>query len=215
MIYIRRLNFCFIRVPKTASQAILYFLYKNVYTKHDITSKNFNLNKLTNTLAFTEHNISLTTGHLTAQEIIENNIASSDTNFYAVIRCPFERQLSLYMYKIKNNDYGKVYPSPKHFRSLIKKGVLHDKKPYRTLPQHKFLEFNGISMGTWWSYNNIEQNLYEFCKSNNINITYKLETINTSPGKKDKLIDIFYSADLKQDVYLAYKKDFEIYEKVK
>lgn len=210
MIHIHDLNFCFVRIPKNASQSIVYFIYENMY-KHgvDTISKKIFLNSKNRLQHIPDASSTPETGHYTAFQLIELNLVDKSTNFYAVIRCPFERQLSTYFYRCDIRGFNN--PSPKHFRSLFQQGILLDENKSFMLPQYKFLSYDGYQIGNWWLYENIELELYNFCKKHKIEVRYPLKKINSSTNSKKLLINEYYTEELKQDVYSSYKSDFKIY----
>lgn len=212
MIYVKRLNFCFIRVPKNASSTIMHYLYQNVCNqKEDIITQG--ITEYPARISFIncprlEHS------HVDAQFAIDKLKIPADARFVGVIRNPLEKQLSLYMFRILNNIYG-VKPSPEHFRSMLDNGELKDNRPWQTQHQHTFLEYNGNTIGEWWLYDNINDYLCEFMKEYDIVERVPLQKLNASPGTKGNLIDIFYDADSKAQAIKAFAKDIEIYEKAK
>lgn len=212
MIYVKRLNFCFIRVPKNASSTIMHYLYQNVCDqKEDIITRGFTdypARILCINCPRLEHS------HIDTQFAIDKLKILPDARFVGVIRNPLERQLSLYMFRILKNIYG-AKPSPEHFRSMLDNGELKDDQPWQTQHQHTFLEYDGNTIGEWWSYDNVDQHLSEFMKEHGIVERVPLQKLNASPGTKTDLIDIFYDADSKARAMKAFAKDIELYEKVK
>jgi hypothetical protein len=212
MIYIKRLNFCFIRVPKNASSTIMHYLYQNACDqKKDIITHGFT--EYPERISFIncprlEHS------HIDAQFAIDKLNIPLDSKFVGVIRNPLEKQLSLYMFRILNNIYG-VKPSPEHFRSMLDNGELKDTRPWQIQHQHTFLKYNENNIGTWWLYDNIDDHLFEFMKEYDITERIPLQKLNASPGIKKNLIDIFYDSDTKAQAMKAFKKDIELYEKAK
>ena len=214
MIYLNRLNLCFIRVPKTASEAVLVYLYNNCYEEGDLIHR-----KIISTSGdrikfgklkpnFTKH------PHYTAKSLIDENYVNANANFLAVCRNPFEKQLSLYLYRIKKKIYQQNIPSPEHFQSLFKGGVLTDCLYHHMQPQYEYLEYDDKVIGKWWLFDNIDNHIKDFAANNNITENYKFTKINTSPGNKKRLINSFYTKNLKDEVHKAYEKDFELYERL-
>lgn len=213
MIYIKRLNFCFIRIPKNASSAVMHYLYQNAcdpaedmitqgITEYPARISFINCPRL-------EHS------HVDAQFVIDRLKVPLDTKFVGVIRNPLEKQLSLYLFRIVNNVYGNVKPSPEHFRSLLNDGELKDDASFQTQHQHTFLQYNGQAIGEWWLYENIGNHLSTFLNEYNIVETIPMQKLNASPGNKKDLINIFYDTDSKSRAIKAFAKDIELYESIK
>ena len=208
MIYIKRLNTCVIKIPKTASCATTHFLYENVCTEEDVLSKIFTWTGTEYARIYHKNSPPLPHSHVDSTYVIEHNIVPKDAHFIGVIRNPFHRQLSLYLHRIRDSRYPVKIPSPKHFRSLIVNGVFQD-KPQQAQPQTSFITKD--LKHTYWLHDNLEQHLLDFCKSHDIEVKSPLRVINKSPGDTAKLIDVFYDDSLKEEVYQAYKEDFELY----
>jgi len=140
--------------------------------------------------------------------VIEHGIVPSNAHFIGVIRNPLHRQLSLYLHKVRDGFYSVKLPTPKHFKSLIVNGVFQD-KPQQAQPQCSFISKD--LHHTYWLHDNLENHLLDFCKDNGIEVKSPLRVINKFPGDTSRLVDVFYDEQLKQDVYKAYKEDFELY----
>tara|TARA_R110000787_G_scaffold36891_1_gene94010 strand:- start:211 stop:942 length:732 start_codon:yes stop_codon:yes gene_type:complete len=240
MIYIKRFDTCFLRIPKTGSQSLHLFLEKNVIDfsndviarpilqtfqdpYQDVKLKKESLNTL----------IEFETAHVTAQFVIDNGIATPTTRFVGVIRNPYERQISNYLYRIRRQQFDTPKNSEEfisNFRKVIKDGILsialypapHQKKAkeirhYHTMKQIDFFRYRGDLLDNIniWILDNLKLHLNEFCNYNNIEIIYELPHINKSPGNKRNLVDILYTTELKERVYEIYKEDFELYYKLK
>jgi hypothetical protein len=221
MIYIKRHNLCFIRVPKTGSQSLFYFLYRNMYTSEDLITKSIvpidyhELHDKNTRLKLKKIHPTIKTAHTDVQYLIDNNFVDQSANFLGVIRNPLEKQLSLYMYRLREGAYGNTLPSPKHFQSLFRKGVLLDRSQHHMQSQHSFLEYNGTTIGQWWLFDHINIHVEELIEKYKIKVNTPFVHINKSPGDKRKLIKNFYTDELKQDVFSAYQKDFELYNQLK
>jgi hypothetical protein len=228
MIYIKRLDTCFLRIPKTGSQSLLLFLQDNVVDlSEDIISRPISIRyespftdlKLSNLAHNTQ--INFITAHVNAQFIIDNGICTSSTKFIGVIRNPYERQISNYLYRInrKQNDIPKnendlIYS----FRKSVNTGILSTEKVDTHIDkQCNFFKYNGTFLNSSqpWLLDNLKNTLEIFCNNHSIKIKHPLEHINRSIGDKKKLIDKLYTEELKQKVYEVYKEDFELYNKLK
>jgi hypothetical protein len=224
MIYIKRLDTCFLRIPKTGSQALLLFLEQNVVDRSsDIVSRPARQEYI-NKYKDLKHNkdplnceINFPTAHITAQFTIDNNICTPNTRFIGVIRDPYEKQISNYIYRIRQKKFDvKQEDLIKDFRERIKTGLLADElKKHHLIPQSDFFKYDGNYLTNIdpWLYEDFHNKLYTFCSSNNISVVSQLREVNMSPGNKKKLIDILYTPELKQLVYSVYKEDFELRKK--
>ena len=230
MIYIKRLDTCFLFIPKTGSQSLHSFIEDNIVDYSvDVIGKPI-LQKTTNnytdffTVKASPHNFSkkIYTRHVTAQFVIDLNICTSSTKFIGVIRNPYERPISLFTYEIRNNKYQ----SSNHlqdinfideFRKTIENGVVKNKKEVHSLRQVDFFKYNGELLPNveFWLLEDLEQHLNQFCKTHQIDIKKPVLHVNKTLGNKLKLVDVLYTDELKEKFYEAYKEDFEIYNKLK
>jgi hypothetical protein len=214
MIYIKKINTCLVRVPKAGSQSLLMFFFKNLY---DETT-----DKISRMPGLSEDKMSLTfeknpdwpfkSSHITVSNLIDHNIVDKSANFIAVVRNPLEKFLSLYFYFLRMGKYDNVIPSKEHFHSMFNAGTYMRVKEHHIIPQHKFLEFNGETIGNWWSFDFLNEHVNELCNEHSIYPKYKFQHLNKSPGNKSKLINHFYSDDLIRDIKTIYQNDFDLYE---
>lgn len=210
MIYVKHLNFCFVRIPKNASTSVMYFLYKNVCREEDVVSRMYEWQDNQHTKFYYKNCPVLPHSHVDSAYLINNNIVPASADFYGVLREPLEKLLSLYLYRLRTGDYGRQAPSPEHFASLFTDGIFRD-TPQQIQPQHTFLPADG----TFWLYDNIENHLTDFCNKHDIKITTPIEVLNKSPGNTKTLIKYFYTNDLIDKIKSKYIKDFDLYAKIK
>jgi hypothetical protein len=210
MIYINRFNLCFIRIPKNASSSVMDYIYSELCDETDRVSRAFEWDDSQYHKVYHVNMPPLPHSHVDARYAIENGIAPASANFYGIVRQPFERQLSLYLYRQLGGRY-KTPPSIEEFRRKLVDGVLQD-KPQQMQPQHTFLEYSEPIDANWWVLDNISEHLREFSNTYGGNI-HNFKHLNRSPGQKNELVDLFYTPQLKQAVTRAYEKDFELYER--
>lgn len=218
MIYFKSIDTCFVRVPKTGSESLHLFLYKNFYNhSEDLISK---IPEIKDYGLYDQFQLqpnekwNFESSHVTAKELIEADLVPSSAAFIGVIRNPLERFLSLYTYYIKKGRYYTcTVPSPEHFQTLFDKGVFKTYTSYHVRPQYEFLEYNNQT-GSWWLYDNLEDHIKLFCDEHALKIKYDLTHINKSPGNKKKLIKHFYTKELILDIEKMYEKDFELYDQL-
>ncbi len=212
MIYIKRLNFCYIRVPKNASSAIMHYLYNNACDpSEDIITHG--ITEYPQRVSFINCPV-LEHSHVDVTFAINQLNVPRDANFVGVIRHPLEKQLSLYLFRIVKGVYQEK-PSPEHFRSLLVDGELSDHRYWQKQHQHTFLEYENETIGEWWLYEHIEDHLKLFMEQHELIEKIPMQKLNVSPGSKKDLIDVFYDADSKLQAIKAFEKDLELYERVR
>lgn len=210
----KKYNICFIRIPKTASSSIMHFLYENLCDENDVVSRMYEWNDDVVEKKYHLNCPVLPHSHIDARYAIENEIVPKTAAFIGTIRDPIEKQLSLYLYRMTQGRYGSMKPSPEHFRSLMKYGSVMD-KPQQMQSQSSFLEYEKDTKKVWWLYDNIENHTRELCEQLNVEIRQPLLTLNKSPGDTKKLIDVFYTQSIKDEVKEKYAEDWKIYEELK
>jgi hypothetical protein len=180
MIYLPKSNTLFINVPKNASTSFSTLLRDTATIFSD--------------------------KHLTLYEIENIITLPSSVNIVAIIREPFERLLSLYLYRIKQQRYNTRFPSPEDFRKRVKEGngTLID-HPWQMRAQSDYMP---KERGTWWSYKNIDK-LANNISTNNLQWENKSTSIPYSI-----LIPKFYDADTYELVKQKYQCDIYLYEEI-
>ena len=210
MIYIKRYNLCYIRVPKNASSSVMQYLYHNVCDKeNDLITHGIldypnkvsfiNLPKL-------EHS------HVDVQFAIDELGVPKNARFIGIIRHPLEKQISLYIFRVKRGYYKEL--SVDHFRSLLVNGELEDYRYWQTQHQHTYLEYNGQQIGEWWSYDHVQDHLKLLMNELQLKEKFPLQKLNSTPGDKKKLIEVFYDDKSKLEAEKAFAKDIELYERI-
>lgn len=209
MIYIKRFNLCFIRIPKNASSSAMHFIYHNMCEDEDVVSRMYEWNDDHIEKLYYKNCPKLPHSHVDAKYVVENDIVPSDAHFIGVIREPIERFLSLYLYRIRDGEYGPILPTPKHFQSLFDGGVFRD-TPQQIQKQSTFLPENG----EYWLYEDVEYHLHELCNRYNVEVKHPLQRLNKSPGETKKLIKHFFTEQLIESIRQEYAEDFELYERL-
>lgn len=217
MIYIKRFNLCFVFIPKTASKSIRDFIIKEMLDNEE------------DTIEGGDANIHKT--HYSSRYIIRNNLAPRNAKFIGVIREPFERQLSAYLFSWKVLFYSGTISYPRepnleHFKEIY--------QPYNLTPDGRpaFWEFMN-KMGSepqstyidrglnheFWLYENLEDHIENFKKEYGIRSDAFLDKINSTHGEDDvttkSLIDKFYDEELKDIIRKQYANDFKLYNELK
>ena len=210
MIYVKRLNLCFIRIPKNASSSVMHFIYHNMCEDEDVVSRMYEWNAEHIEKIYYKNCPVLPHSHVDYKYVVEQGIVPASAHFVGVIREPLERVLSLYLHRIRDNKYGMVLPSPKHFESQFIDGVFQD-KPQQSQPQHTFLPENGEYM----LYDTIEEQLVSLCNRYEIEVKEPLIRLNKSPGHTKELVKHFFSPELISSIQRKYAEDFELYYRLK
>jgi hypothetical protein len=184
MIYLPKRQKCFVLIPKNASES-LRELFKD---REDMVRIKIDNND-----------------HVDVNTAINAGIVHLDTKFIGIVRNPFERQLSLYLYRQRDKRYTEKL-SVEDFRSKIITGCIKD-HPWQMQLQCTYMEYNGTNVGKWYRYENAAQSCAEYGV---------LPQINKSSNRNTKdLVDVFYDADSKKAVETYWQRDFELYESVK
>lgn len=180
MIYLSNINTLFISVPKNASTSFSALLKPQA----DIYSNE----------------------HLTLSEIEQRFDIPANASIIAIIRDPFERLLSLYLYRIRQKRYDVLIPSPEDFkkRVIAGNGTLIDHIWQMRLQT----EYMPKDRGIWWSYKNIN-------KLANILSTSVLPWENKSTSVPyDLLIHKFYDNEIRDLVSCRYQPDIDLYREI-
>lgn len=210
MIYIKRLNIAFIKIPKNASTSFSNYLIENLVTPEDsytlTANRYFDLNSMKSQNIPEQYDKQ---SHLTYAQC--NSLLPPDTLCYAIIRNPLERMLSLYVYRLQQRAYGNMLPSVVHFRSLIKNGVFQD-FAWQQTQQTTFLE--GARYKQWMLYDSLDFEVKQFADKYAISAS-NFPRINASVGDKQALVHKYFDDDTIESIHSRYKQDFELYEELK
>ena len=153
--------------------------------------------------------------HVDAKFAIDELNVPNNAKFIGVVRHPLERQISLYLFRIRRGEYscGK-HNMPKHFRSKLINGELQDHQPCQMQHQHTFLEYAESINGEWWIYERVEEHLTNLMKEYGIEQKLNFGYLNKSTqslGKSKELIDVLYDDDTKKLAEKAFEKDIDLY----
>ena len=210
MIYVKRFNLCYIRVPKNASSSVMHYFYHNICDKENdmITHGILNYPEKVSFINVPK----LEHSHVDAQFAIDKLKVPTNARFIGIIRHPLEKQISLYMFRVKRGVYTEL--SPEHFRSLLTNGELSDHRYWQKQHQHTYLEYNGSRLGEWWSYDKLNMHLESLMNELGLEETTPLQTLNSTPGDKRDMINMFYDTKTRMEAEAAFAKDIELYEEV-
>jgi hypothetical protein len=217
MIYVKRFNLCFVSIPKTASKSIREFIIEEMLDSNEdaIEGEDANIHKT----------------HYNSRYIIRNNLAPRNAKFIGVIREPFERQLSAYLFSWKVLFYSGYRPLPReptleHFKEIYQPyNLTADGRPafwefmnkMGSEPQSTYID-RGLNH-EYWLYENLEDHIENFKKEYGIRHDASLKKINNTHEDDDvttkSLIDKFYDEELKYIIRKQYANDFKLYDELK
>jgi hypothetical protein len=211
MISIRKYKFNFINVPKNASTSIRRFFIDNVVGPEDRYTAYYNTP--------TDHwsqgmGVHAPHSHMDVEYAVEHGLIDLNETIVGVIREPFERVLSLYLYRAKQGLISN--PSVQHFRESVMSGYYPDTL-WQNQEQHTFLEYQGKQVGTWWLFDNIQKHINQFVETYGVEVKEPLKWQNKSINGHDtkEFVDRFYNEDTRNAVNKYYEQDIELYNRIK
>lgn len=221
MIYCSAHNFLFLRIPKNASTSLATFFIKSYCGPDDIYTAVGDSGIKTQNIrpqVIEKYKTGYRFIHLTLQEILDNQILTYEElhqkKIIGVLRDPFDRQLSLYFFLMRNNKSG---VSPANFREMFSRGFCAG-DPNNTIFQSDYLELNNITAGEYWLYENLDAHLSRFIYDNMPKKVITLPHYKAHLRKnldRDRLIDEYYDIKTKQAVANYFRRDIELYETLK
>ena len=217
MIYVKRFNLCFVSIPKTASKSIRDFIIEEMLDEDEdvIEGIDANMHKT----------------HYNTRYIIRNNLAPRNAKFIGVIREPFERQLSAYLFSWKTLFYSGYRPLPRepnleHFKEIYQPyNLTRDNRPafwdfmnkMGSEPQSSYID-RGLKH-EFWLYENLEEHIESFKKEYSLRSDAFLKKINNNHEDENvttkSLIDKFYDEELKDIIRKQYADDFKLYNELR
>lgn len=149
--------------------------------------------------------------HLTLNEIVDNKVISEKEalgrKVIGIIRNPFDRLVSLYFFKMRNN---KSNISKEDFRNKVAKGYYEDDGSNKIL-QTDYTRLGDKQMGNFWLYTNLIEHLQNHTKEfipENIGEIPKYKT----KFRNDKEYDDFFDKETRVKVKSYFHEDFVVYE---
>lgn len=213
MISIRRFGFNFISVPKNGSTSIRRFFIDNVVQLEDVYADYYQseTERWSRNLS-SEH---ARYSHMDLQYAIDNDLIDPLETIVAVVREPFERLLSLYLYRFKQGALNEK-PSVEHFRRSVADGYLPD-QPWQNQTQASFLRYNGKPLGKWWLFEDIDYRLVQFCLKRRIKMRVppRRQNVSLKSYETRDYLTTFYDKATTEAVARYYAEDIELYHKVK
>jgi len=138
--------------------------------------------------------------HVGVQEALDLNLCPPDTQFLGIVRCPWERQLSLYLYRHRQRAYDQPC-SPTHFRHLASTGCIKD-FPWQMRLQRDFLTYQGELRAKAVLYETSNQQFNSYGTLAHIN--------RASDRATSTLIELFYDDATREAVAHYWAPDFDL-----
>jgi len=206
MIWIKRHDFIFVKIPKNASEAASLYLQQNVSCCEDV----FTLDNGFQQNIFPPH---ASHCHMDIKYMLDNHLCTNTNTFVGVIRDPHERLLSLYLYRCRQNRYG-VKATPEDFRKRAYNGFIVD-HPWQMQLQSTFL--TGALHKEYWCYDNIHYHVSLLPRRFNFVERHPFQTVNKSVPNIDtkSLVDTFYDQHTRSAVDKYWADDIDLYHEVK
>ena len=244
MIYIKRLNTCFIGQSKTGSTSTNIFFIMNFLQQEDVLSpftlpsadlRRLNFHPVQKAIQFdyltkgSKEQISLNfyidiikKQVNSAEFVLENGLVPLDANFITIIRDPFEKLLSSYFHKYhkKERTYH-LNCTPKEFRNILKdsldKSIPQNERSLARSRQTRVLEYDTEINREYWCFDYLQKHVDEFATRHNIEVRYPLihKGRTITDGYTKDYIEKYYDDETKKLVSEYYVKDFKLYNEVK
>lgn len=200
-------NLIFLRIPKNASSSVAEYFVHQCDKKQDAWT-------MLPESGIRENNIPRNTiiryayqyqyMHLTLEQIIEEGLLTleqaKNMKKIVVIRNPFERQISLYLFlcKIQNKlpdplDFRKEFNSGKHITDITNK--------YTQLDYIKLKDKLAPNV-IFWKYENLSKHTNNKLPSRNIS---------NKPSSMEDLAKLYYDDNTYSAVFEYYKEDIDLY----
>lgn len=207
MIYLSSYNLVFIKIPKNASTAVSKILLDS-----DLTNTSDIITYTTYKNSFITRNCSTdpSLAHITMSEAVSLGFVPESCSSFCVIRNPFERLLSLYLYRCRQ---GLHKLSISTFSNLVHEGngTISDHS-WQNLLQSDFI----VPNTTMLLYDSLFEELQMLYAKHFDKTLDSLEYVNSSSNAATKdLIDYFYTASTKQLVNSYYERDIILYDKLR
>ena len=214
-------NYLFPRIPKNASTTVAAHFIENAFdSRRDVCTRipEFDNSKNINfpTEVYHKHIQDWHYVHLTPQEIIDGGIVTADQvrsmNLINIIRDPFERQISLFLW-IASTMSGSKDPDTlkKFFRKKIMNGY-YKGDGSNMIRQYDYGTVEGEHIAECWLFEEFPQRLRTFCLDRNI----PYWTLSHEKSLNIKQHDMSYYDDATYEAVATYfAKDIELYNKLK
>lgn len=203
MIWLKKHRLVFVKIPKNASEAIAAYL--QTYAEPD------DVFTLDNGFYANIDEPHRTHAHMDMKYVLENRLADCNNTFLGVVRNPYERLLSLYLYRHRQRRYDTAL-SVDDFRLKAKGGYIQD-HPWHMQLQSTFL--NGTN-GMYICYDNLRYHIQliardcGFAKDILPVVNKSVNGLNTRD-----LVDIFYDDVTRKAVHKYWQSDFDLYNEIR
>lgn len=213
-------NFVFPRIPKNASTSVAaHFIENACHPRRDVWTRLAEIDAVDTNFpieVYHKHNHDWHYVHLTPMEMVDGGILTIDQlrsmKIINIIREPFERQLSLFMFRMKEaGGVKEPYHLKKYFREEFKNGF-HETDGSSKFRQYDYGVVDGEHVAECWLYEDFPKQIEKFCLE---------RCIPNWPLRYDKSSNIkqydmsYYDDATYEAVANYYAKDIELYNKLK
>ena len=211
-------KFVFLRSPKTASSSLSEFFINNipdpnaVYTAvEDSKIKGQHTKVIEN-----KYRKNFKFYHMTLQELVdEHYLTREQANSYriiSVIRDPADRQKSFYYFFRRWKGKGKP-ASLEQYKAFAPNGWFEG-EPNSKILQSSLGVLDGVQLGEYWLYENLETHLTNFMKDMNVEILYPLPN-HKSDFRKNRNNEIQFDTESMMKLLNNFEEDFKLYHELK
>jgi len=210
-------KFLFLRTPKTASSSLSDFFIRNVDDPDAIYTEVEDSN-LPGTLdeSIVSRYRPYAFYHFTLNQLMAEGVITEEQareyDVFALLRDPVDRAKSFYYFYKKFRTPGRD-ASLEEYKSWTNNGVF-DNDANSAIRQSDLLKIGEERVGRFWLYENLEEELFQFCYNNKIVIEHPLPKHKTDT-RKDKSSEISFDIEALQGLNAHFKEDMELYNGLK
>lgn len=210
-------KFLFLRTPKTASSSLSDFFIRNIDDPDAIYTE-VEDSKLPGTLdeSIVSRYRPYAFYHFTLNQLIAEGVITEEQareyDVFALLRDPIDRAKSFYYFYKKFRTPGRE-ASLEEYKSWTNNGVF-DNDANSAIRQTDLLKIGEERIGRFWLYENLEEELFQFCYNNKIVINYPLPNHKTDT-RKNRSNEIEFDIEALQGINNHFKEDCELYNKLK
>jgi len=209
-------KFLFLRTPKTASSSLSDFFIRNVDDPNAIYTEVEDSN-LKGTLdeSIVSRYRPYAFYHFTLNQLIKEGVITEqqarEYDVFALLRDPIDRAKSFY-YFYKKFRSPRTSPSLEEYKNWTNRGVFNN-DPNSGIVQTSLLKIGNESVGRFWLYENLEEELFKFMYEKKIIINYPLPKHKTDT-RKDKSNEFEFDDASLRDIKEHFHEDFVMYNKL-
>lgn len=210
-------KFLFLRTPKTASSSLSDFFIRNIDDPNAIYTE-VEDSKLPGTLS--EEIVGkyrpYAFYHFTLDQLITEGVITEEQareyNCFALLRDPIERAKSFYYFYKKFRSPGRP-ASLDEYKAWTHNGIFNN-DANSAIRQTDLLKIKGESVGRYWLYENLEQELFDLMYGLKIEVKHPLPQHKTDT-RKAKKNEIEFDDHCLNGLQSHFREDFDLYEKLK